>query len=76
MSLMSLKNMPSSFDAGQGRAMSSATTFEERKALALATCFNDKHCHHRLIGHQARTFDFQVKSTEVYICKCAVVLYS
>lgn len=39
----------------------SSTTFEERKSVALAACFNDKRCHRRLIGHRARTFDFQVK---------------
>lgn len=38
----------------------SETTAEERTGLSLAACFNDKRRHHRLIGHQARTFDFQV----------------
>ncbi|CAN0298011.1 unnamed protein product [Ectocarpus sp. 8 AP-2014] len=42
----------------------SSTTFEERKSVALAACFNDKRCHRRLIGHRARTFDFQFHPTE------------
>ncbi|CAM9238108.1 unnamed protein product [Hapterophycus canaliculatus] len=42
----------------------SSTTIEEQKGLALAACFNDKRRHRRLIGHQARTFDFQFHPTE------------
>lgn len=42
----------------------SIPTVEERKGLALAACFNDKRRHHRLIGHQARTFDFQVSPAQ------------
>ncbi|CAM9099367.1 unnamed protein product [Scytosiphon promiscuus] len=42
----------------------SSPTLEEQKGLALAACFNDKRRHRRLIGHQARTFDFQFHPTE------------
>lgn len=43
-------------------AKMSLSTFEEHKGLALEACFNDKRRHRRLIGHQTRTFDFQVGS--------------
>eukprot|EP00752_Nemacystus_decipiens_P001222 g1222.t1 len=42
----------------------SEPTAEERTGLALAACFNDRRRHLRLIGHQARTFDFQFHPTE------------
>ncbi|CAM9576501.1 unnamed protein product [Choristocarpus tenellus] len=39
-----------------------------RFASAVVTCFKDKRCQRRLIGHQARTFDFQFHGSE----DCAV----
>lgn len=36
--------------------------FEERMSLALTSSFGSNRRHRRLIGHKARTFDFQVTS--------------
>lgn len=41
------------------------SSHEERKSQEIALCFNDKRRHRSLIGHQARTFDFQVSTSGI-----------